>query len=176
MNGGAYHLGRSVPNPERCEMAKLGKERLFFGGGGVISNDRFLPARPGVQSSDPVRNLPVASVVSDSLFFSSPQFGTSMMHIGDVTGQFKNGTEGYLGFKFDRLDDGAFAQKSMIRSQIRITFWVVHCGLVLVVRATPLLVIIDTGVCVSQVIGEGAPLASAFASDGKNPLSHDFVR
>ena len=81
---------------------------FFFGGDGVISSDRFLPARLGVQSSDPVRNLPVAAVVSDSLFFSSPQFGTSMMHIGAAAGQFENGTEGYLGFKFDRLDDGNF--------------------------------------------------------------------
>jgi len=64
----------------------------------------------------------------------------------------------------------------MIGAQIRITFWTALCGMVLVVRATPLLVIIDTGVCVSQVSGEEAPLAKAFASDGKNPLSHDFVR
>jgi len=61
-------------------------------------------------------------------------------------------------------------------SRIRITFWVVLCGMVLVVRATPLLVIIDTGVCAGQVTEKEAPLAGAFASDGKNPLSHDFVR
>jgi len=82
---------------------------FFFGGDGLLSNDRFLPARLGVQSSDPIRNLPVGTVVSDSLFFTSPEFGTSMMHIGNsAAGQFENGVEGYLGFKFDRLDDGDF--------------------------------------------------------------------
>ena len=81
---------------------------FFFGGDGVFSGDRFLPARIGTGSSDPVRNLPEASVVSSEMFFADPGFGGSMMHVGVGANQFENGMEGYLGFKFDRLDDGSF--------------------------------------------------------------------
>lgn len=31
-----------------------------------------------------------------------------MMHVGGGANQFENGVEGYLGFKFGRLDDGNF--------------------------------------------------------------------
>ncbi len=53
--------------------------------------------------------------------------------------------------------------------------WVVLFGMALGAQAAPLLVIIDTGVCASQVAGDGAPLAKAFVSAGEKILSCDFV-
>ena len=42
-------------------------------------------------------------------------------------------------------------------------------------QAAPLLVIIDTGVCASQVTVDEAPLSKALASDGEKIFSYDFV-
>jgi len=78
---------------------------LFFGGDGIFTSERFLPARVGTGNSDSVLNLALGLPISNDLSFASAGFGSSMTHIGNNVGQFEIGTEGYIGFKFDRLDD-----------------------------------------------------------------------
>ncbi|YCM44555.1 PEP-CTERM sorting domain-containing protein [Verrucomicrobiaceae bacterium 227] len=78
---------------------------FFFGGDGIFTSDRFLPVRDGTGNSDSVLNLAPGLPISNDLNFASAGFGASMTHIGSNPGQFEIGSEGYIGFKFDLLDD-----------------------------------------------------------------------
>lgn len=78
---------------------------FFFGGDGIFTSDRFLPARSGTGHSDSVLNLAPGLPISNDLTFASAGFGSSMEHIGNSAGQFVIGTVGFIAFKFDRLDD-----------------------------------------------------------------------
>jgi autotransporter-associated beta strand protein len=73
---------------------------FFFGGIGIGGSDAFQPARMGTGNMDTIRLFGVGDLIDNTLSFSTGETGSSD-HLG-ATGNFKEGVEGYLGFRFTR--------------------------------------------------------------------------
>lgn len=71
---------------------------LFFGGLGLGGNTPFQPARVGTGNMDTVLRYALNDYIDGSLLYSTGETGSSD-HLG-APGNFQDGVEGYLGFKF----------------------------------------------------------------------------
>lgn len=74
----------------------------FFGGSAVGSSADFQPAREGTGNMDTIIQLDLLDMIDSSLFYSSGETGSSN-HLG-APGNFQDGAEGYLGFRFVKND------------------------------------------------------------------------
>ncbi|MBL9131749.1 MAG: hypothetical protein JNG86_11150 [Verrucomicrobiaceae bacterium] len=78
----------------------------FLGGSGINNNADFQPARTGTNFDDAIIRLPSGALISSALNFSTG-IGTSgnpNSHMGAGGNQFFPGSEGFLGFKFNKND------------------------------------------------------------------------
>ena len=73
---------------------------FFFGGIGIGGSDAFQPARMGTGNMDTIRLFDIYDFIDDTLAFSIGETGSSD-HLG-APGNFQEGVEGYLGFRFTR--------------------------------------------------------------------------
>ena len=71
---------------------------FFFGGIGIGGSDAFQPARMGTGNMDTIRLFGIGDRIDNTLSFSTGETGSSD-HLGAL-GNFKEGVEGYLGFRF----------------------------------------------------------------------------
>jgi hypothetical protein len=74
----------------------------FFGGIGIGASAAFQPARMGSGNMDTVLRFSLGDMIGGSLLYSSGETGSSD-HLG-VFGNFQDGVEGYLGFRFTKND------------------------------------------------------------------------
>ena len=83
---------------------------FFFGGMGIENSDSFEFVRTAV--GGPVANLPIgftlgaSSVYDPTLSTSGGPPRDSFAHIGNGSGQFESGVEGYLGFAWNPANSG----------------------------------------------------------------------
>lgn len=75
---------------------------FFFGGLGIGGSAAFQPARIGTGNMDTVLRLDLYDLIDDTLHYSMGETGSSD-HLG-APGNFQDGTEGYLGFRFTKND------------------------------------------------------------------------
>jgi hypothetical protein len=76
---------------------------VFFGGVGIGASGAFEPARTGAGVLDPVIRLGVSDEIGSGLWYAGAVETGSSDHLG-AAGNFQDGEEGYLGFKFTRND------------------------------------------------------------------------
>ena len=75
---------------------------FFFGGLGIGGSAAFQPARIGTGNMDTVLRFDLYDLIDDTLHYSMGETGSSD-HL-DAPGNFQDGTEGYLGFRFTKND------------------------------------------------------------------------
>lgn len=85
----------------------------FYGGSVIWNSPSFQPVRIGTGEMDAVVNLSAGTLVNSSSTYSTfvqgvggenpggPGYGLSETHMGNGTGQFVSGQEGYLGFRLN---------------------------------------------------------------------------
>ena len=71
----------------------------FFGGEGIANSASFQPVRTSSALYAPVVNLAPGQTVGAASSFFGSGFNGSSTHVGNGSGQFVSGIEGYLGFK-----------------------------------------------------------------------------
>lgn len=71
----------------------------FFGGEAVANSPAFQPARTTIVLDAPILRLGPGQVVDGTLNYLSG-YGGSETQVGNGVGQFANGVEGYIGFRF----------------------------------------------------------------------------
>jgi hypothetical protein len=78
----------------------------FFGGSGFFNNAAFQPVRTGTNYDDAILRLPSGTLISAASTFSSGAgvSGSPNSHMGTGTNLFFPGTEGFLGFMFNKND------------------------------------------------------------------------
>jgi autotransporter-associated beta strand protein len=73
---------------------------FFFGGIGIGGSDAFQPARVGTGNMDTIRLFGIGDLIDNTRSFSTGETGSSD-HLG-APGNFTEGVEGYLGFRFTK--------------------------------------------------------------------------
>lgn len=76
---------------------------LFFGGVGIAGSTRFQPARMGTGNMDTVLKYALNDLIDGSLLYAGAQETGSSDHLGAL-GNFQDGVEGFLGFRFTKND------------------------------------------------------------------------
>ena len=91
----------------------------YFGGSVLFNSPDFQPVRSGTGNLDAVLNLSAGTTVGSGSIFSTflqgpgginpggPGYGGSQTHMGNGTGQFPSGTEGYFGFRLNGTNYGS---------------------------------------------------------------------
>lgn len=75
---------------------------IFFGGVAISGSADFQPVRSGTGNEDPVQRLDGGTLIVSTLPYATGENGSST-HLG-APGNFQDGVEGYLGFRFTKND------------------------------------------------------------------------